>query len=184
MTPEGVDTRRHWQHVPFAAGVVAVAAALLMAPIAGGLVTSSWPVVAAVVLAALTQVAGRALEPLLVLPTSVPRWLVSVVIGYAAVSAVHLGATALLNLAVAWAFAVDLGVVALLVVVIRRGRHADATHEITGVRPWRLQVAGLLLCAALSAVWARETIRGLPTAEVTGVFPAWQDYFLHAAEIS
>lgn len=184
MTPEGVETRRQWHDVPFVAGVVAFAAALLLAPVAGGLVTSPRPVLAAVVLAALTQVAGRAIEPLLALPTSVPRWLVSVVIGYAAVSAVHLGATALLNLAVAWAFAVDLGVVAVLVVVMRRGRHADAPHETAGARPWRLQVAGLLLCAVLGAVWARETIRALPTAEATGVFPSWQDYFLHAAEIS
>ena len=184
MTPDGVDTRRRWQDVPFAAGVAAVAASLLAGPVAGGFVVSPWPVVAALVLAVLTQVAGRALVPWLVLPSSVPRWLVSVVVGYAAVSAVHLGATALLNLAVTPAFAVDVVVVAVLVAVTRRARHADATYETASVRPWRLQVAGLLLCAALSTVWARETIRALPTAESTGVFPAWQDYFLHAAEIS
>lgn len=184
MTPDGVDTRRQWQDVPFTAGVVAVAASLLAGPVVGGFVVSPWPVVAALALAVLTQVVGRALVPWLALPASVPRWLVSVVAGYAAVSAVHLGATALLNLAVTAAFVVDLVVVALLVAVTRRGRGADAARETASVNPWRLQVAGLLLCAALSTVWARETLRALPTAEATGVFPAWQDYFLHAAEIS
>jgi hypothetical protein len=53
---------------------------------------------------------------------------------------------------------------------------------------WRaaigIDVCVFLMCGALVALWGRETISSIPNAEATGVFRAWQDYFLHASEIT
>lgn len=181
---DGTDVLRPWQDVPVVAGVATVAAALLVGPVVGGLVTGPWPVVAAIAIALATEVAGRALTPRLGLPASTPRWLVAVVVGYATVSAVHLGATALLDLGVSAASAIDVAVLGVLAAVGRWWWRPSTVPDAPSARSWRLQVAALLACAVLSAVWARETIRAVPHAQETGVFPAWQDYFLHAAEIS
>lgn len=183
MTPEGSSTARAWQDVPAVAGVAAVAVALLAGPIAGGLVTGPRPLLAALAIALATHVSGRALTPLLGLPPTAPRWLFSVVVGYAAASAVHLGATAILNLGVMGAGIVDVLVIGGLARLAHRWSERPAV-ETSVARPSGLQIAALLACAALSTVWARETIRAVPVAAQGGVFPAWQDYFLHGAEIS
>ncbi len=42
----------------------------------------------------------------------------------------------------------------------------------------------LVVIGGLVAAWARQTILAVATADDAGVFTAWQDYFLHAAEIT
>ena len=173
-----------WPGVPLVAGVCTLAAALLIAPVVGGVVTGPAPVMAAGVVALLTLTAGQALTPVLRLPATVPRYLVSVGIGYAAISLVHLCATALLNVGAYVALGVDAVAVVLLAVTAARWPAMAPSSPARGSRSWQREVVVLLLCAGLAALWTRETIGAVPTAQASGVFPAWQDYFLHGAEVS
>ncbi|TPJ75511.1 hypothetical protein FJ434_27375 [Mesorhizobium sp. B2-5-13] len=55
----------------------------------------------------------------------------------------------------------------------------------TGLRVTRLEELGLfLLCCASSYAWALPTSRAADVLVVTGRFPAWTDYFIHAGEIA
>ena len=164
----------------------AFAVALLVAPAFGGLVTSLAPVLAALVISGLSIAYGRAVSPFLHLPARAPRLLPWVIVGYGSASLVHLSATALLNLTALWALPVDVAVAVAAEWVSRRRRvrHEERTADPAGTSRAITEVVVLLACAALAAFWARETITAVPHAVATGIFPAWQDYFLHAAEIS
>ena len=47
-----------------------------------------------------------------------------------------------------------------------------------------IDVCVIVACGALVAFWTRETTFSIPEAETTGLFRAWQDFFLHASEIT
>ena len=167
------------------AATLVLAAALLFGPVVGGLVTGARPVLAALVISALTMAYGSAVTPLLRLPARVPRILTWVIVGYGSASLVHLGATAMLDVGALGALAVDIAGALIAVAAHRRcsrGEYGD------GVRPfsvaWPMDLLVLLGCAALATFWARQTIGAVPHAVATSIFPAWQDYFLHASEIS
>ena len=162
-----------WPEVPLAAGVCALAAALLIAPVVGGVVTGPAQVMAAGVIALMALTAGRSLTPLLCLPATVPRYLVSVGVGYAAISLVHLCATALFNVGAYVALGVDVAAVVLLAVTVTRWQAPATSPQASGPTSWKREVVVLILCAGLAALWTRETIRAVPTAQTSGVFPAW-----------
>jgi len=175
-----------WPEVSWAVGVAAFAAALLVAPVVGGVVDGPRPVAAAIALAAMSLTLGRVCAPGLHLPATAPRLLVEVIVGYLGLSAVHLGATALLNLTAGEALVVDIGITA---VAAWRGLTRPATPVTASAggharRSAALEVTVLLACAGLATFWARETVRAVPDAMAHGIFPAWQDYFLHGAEVS
>lgn len=191
MTTAVADVRRPWQDVPVPAGVAAVTLALLAGPALGEVVSGPRPVLAALAIAALTQAVGRALVPVLGLPATAPAWLVSVVLGYAVTSAVHLAATAWFNLTAGAALGVDAVLAGGLWLLRHRIARTCVRQDTVPpsaprepARAWAVQVGVLVGCALLSTLWARETIRAMPTVEAGGVFPAWQDYFLHGAEVS
>lgn len=160
----------------------ACAAALLVAPVTGGAVHDAPSVGAVSLIAALAVAYGRPLTKLLQLPALVPRHLVAVIVGFCAVSLVHLGATAFLNIDAMSALVVDVAGAVVLTVIARRLPPLGAASVPGG--GLAAQALVLLACAGLVTVWARETITAVPQTIATGTFPAWQDYFLHAAEIS
>jgi hypothetical protein len=167
--------------VPFAVGTAVLAAALLAGPLMGGAVHGVRQVVAAAAVAALALAYGRLLSPLLALPRRVPAYLVEIIVGYGAASVVHLTATATLSLGAWPVLAVDMLGVALLSLGRRRPPpEQDDAPSMSGT----VACLALLACAALAVFWAREAVGAVVTARQTGLFPAWQDYFLHAAEVS
>ena len=142
-----------WPEVPLVVGVCALTAALLIAPIVGGVVTGPAPVMATAIIALLTVTAGRSLTPLLRLPATVPRFLVSVAVGYAATSVVHLCATALLNVGVYVALGVDvLAVVALAVAAPQWRRSLTLPQVMPAPTSWQREVVVRLTVAHVAAV--------------------------------
>src|SRR3954447_11837654 len=88
--------------------VIAFAAALLMAPAYGRAVVNFAPIAAAVLIAALSLLYGRALGWLLRVPvTASHRSAFELVVGFSGVSVVHLTVTAVLNLTALAALPVD-----------------------------------------------------------------------------
>ena len=174
----------------------AFAAALLIAPLVGGVALRPALALAAMAVAALAVAYGRALTPLLGLSAAVPHYLVWVVIGFGAASLVHLTVTAALNLGVWPALAADVAG-ALAVTAVRAvldttsRRHTAFALSVSppfappaGPVALATQMAVLIAAAAVASLWAREVITAVPHTLATGVFPAWQDYFLHASEIT
>lgn len=159
----------------------AFAVALLLAPAVGDAVPGPAAVLAAGLIAGLSVAYGLPLTALIAPPARVPRHLVTVIVGFCAVSLVHLGATALLDLPARQALGVDLVGAVTLALVTRR--QATGAIVVASSRDLAMQVAVLLACAGVAALWTRETATALPHAVATGTFPAWQDYFLHAAEV-
>ncbi len=173
----------------FAEAVVlaaAFAAALLVSPISARTVIGVGPAGAALLVAALSVLYGRALGWLLGVPPAASyRNAFEVVAGFAGVSLVHLTTTAVFNLTALSVLPIDVLIGGALFVASAqregsdRGRPGIPWHALTGI-----DVCVFLACASLVALWGRETISSIPNAEATGVFRAWQDYFLHASEIT
>jgi hypothetical protein len=159
----------------------AFATALLLAPALGGLVHGASTVLAVGVIAALSVLYGQALLRLLPLAPVVPRHLVAVVVGFCAVSVVHLTATVMLNTTALPALGVDIVGGTLLTLAVRRRGGTAAVVEGSSALS---QALVLVACGALATLWARETVTAVPHAMATGTFPAWQDYFLHASEVA
>jgi len=166
--------------------VIAFAAALLMAPAYGRTVVSFAPIAAALLIAALSLLYGRALGPLLRVPLAAShRNAFELVVGFSGVSLVHLTATAVLNLTALAALPVDLvcGAALFIATVVRR-RSAVTRPAARGHAVIAIDVCVIVACGALVAFWTRETTFSIPEAETTGLFRAWQDFFLHASEIT
>jgi len=173
----------------FAEAVVlaaAFAAALLVSPISGRTVAGVGAVGAALLIAALSVLYGRAVGWLLGVPPGASyRNAFEVVAGFAGVSLIHQATTAVLNLTAMRVLPIDVFIGgALFVASLRRER----SGSVQAGTPWRaaigIDVCVFLMCGALVALWGRETISSIRNAEATGVFRAWQDYFLHASEIT
>ena len=165
---------------------IAFAIALLMAPAYGRTVVGIAPVAAALLIAALSLLYGRALGRLLRLPAAAShRSAFELVAGFGGVSLVHLTATAALNLTALAALPVDLvcGAALFAGTVVPRppGVTRPAARRSGAIA---IDVCVILACGALVAFWTRETTLSIPDAERTGVFRAWQDFFLHASEIT
>ena len=165
--------------------VFAFAAALLMAPAYGRAVVGIAPIAAAFLIAALSLLYGRALGRLLRVPLAAsPRNAFELVVGFGGVSLVHLTATAILNLTALAALPVDLVCGAALFAGTVFRQRAVVTQPAQGRAAIAIEVCVIVGCGALVAFWTRETTFSIPEAEATGLFRAWQDFFLHASEIT
>ena len=166
--------------------VIAFAAALLMAPVYGRTVHSFAPIAAALLIAALSLLYGRSLGRLLRVPLVASYGnAFELVVGFSGVSLVHLTATAVLNLTALAALAVDLVCgAALFAVTVVRQRSGVTRPAARRPAVIAIDVCVIVACGALVAFWTRETTFSIPEAETTGFFRAWQDFFLHASEIT
>jgi hypothetical protein len=166
--------------------VIAFAAALLMAPAYGRTVVNLAPIAAALLIAALSLLYGRALGRLLRVPLAAShRNAFELVVGFSGVSLVHLTATAVLNLTALAALPVDLVCgAALFAGTVVRQRSIVPPPAARGRAVILIDVCVIVACGALVAFWTRETTFSIPEAETTGLFRAWRDFFLHASEIS
>ena len=166
--------------------VIAFAAALLMAPAYGRTVVGIAPIAAALLIAALSLLYGRALGRLLRVPLAAShRNAFELVAGFGGVSLVHLTATAVLNLTALAALPVDLVCgAALFAGTVVRQRSVVAQPAARRRAAIAIDVCVIVACGALVAFWTRETTLSIPEAETTGLFRAWQDFFLHASEIT
>ena len=161
---------------------VVFAAALLVSPVGGGATGGVRGGLAALVLAGLSVVCGRAICRWLPLERNA---LFELIAGFLSVSLVHLAATAVLNVDALVALGVDIIVVAALAATTLRSNAATlAQVSSTGARVKGLDLVVLLACSALAAYWSRESIAAVATARDTGVFNAWRDFLLHASEIT
>jgi hypothetical protein len=166
--------------------VIAFAAALLMAPAYGRTVVNLAPIAAALLIAALSLLYGRALGRLLRIPLAAShRNAFELVVGFSGVSLVHLTATAVLNLTALAALPVDLVCgAALFAGTVVRQRSIVPPPAARGRAVILIDVCVIVACGALVAFWTRETTFSIPEAETTGLFRAWRDFFLHASEIT
>ncbi|HUU35454.1 MAG TPA: hypothetical protein VMW48_15420 [Vicinamibacterales bacterium] len=175
---------RVWAAREFLGVTVGFAVALVIAPLVGGAVSGSAPVFATATIAAISVAYGRAAERLLNLPAAVPRYLVWVVTGFCAASLVHLTATAVLDIGVWQALVVDIAGAMAVTAAAAVFDHKPHGPPPSAAAELAAQMAVLIACATLASLWAREGITAVPQTLATGTFPAWQDYFLHASEIS
>ena len=166
--------------------VTAFATALLMPPACGRTLVGIAPIAAALLIAALSLLYGRALGWLLRIPRAAPyRTAFELVVGFSGVSMVHLTATAVLNLTALVALPVDLVCGAALLA----GTAGYQRSVVKEPAAWRraaiaIDVCLIVGCGALVTFWTRETTFSIRDAETTGLFRAWQDFFLHASEIT
>ena len=168
------------------ATIVVFAAALLVSPAAGGAMGGVRGGLAALVIAALSVIYGRAICRLLhVDPRAGYAALFEAVAGFLGVSLVHLAATAALNVDALVALAIDVIGAAALVAATRRMTPAtSAPGAAPGSSSKGLDLVVLIACAALVAYWSRESLAAVPNARDTGLFNAWRDFLLHASEIT
>jgi hypothetical protein len=166
--------------------VSAFATALLMSAAYGRTIAGIAPIAAALLIAALSLVYGRALGQLLRIPPEASyHSAFELVVGFSVVSLVHLTATAALNLTALVTLPIDLVCGAALLTVTVAQRRSVATQPAErGRASIAFDVCVILVCGALVALWTRETALSIQEAERTGLFRAWQDFFLHASEIT
>lgn len=160
-------------------------AAFLIAILGPGLLTgtpTARQLAAGGLITALTLVFGRAVTNW-ILPTRSTTLgsVCAVVAGVAALSVVHFTATVIVPLDVYGALTVDGFVAAALLWGSRSSSNRSPDPDEPSARLADSVV--LVAIAAVVTLWSREAILALHTAKSTGVFPAWQDFFLHAAEI-
>jgi hypothetical protein len=162
-----------------------LAAAFLIAILGPGLLTgtpTARQVAAGGLITVLTLVYGRAVTNR-ILPTGSTTLgsVCAVVGGVAALSVVHLTATVIVPLDAYGALTVDGFVAAALFWASRSSSNRPPDPDEANARLTDSVV--LVAIAAVVTLWSREAILALHTAKSTGVFPAWQDFFLHATEI-
>lgn len=165
-------------------------AVLLLGPTSAGLVGRAL-LLSVVALGWLAAAIGLALVPHLGVRRSdalhAPATLVA---GYTALSLVHLAITVGGRASAIEAFPFDLaglGAIGWLALRLRprddSSRGAADSGAVAASGAWR-DVAIVVGCAALVGLWTRGAVDAVANARATGVFPAWQDFLLHAAEIS
>jgi hypothetical protein len=165
--------------------VFAFAAALLVCPAVGRAISSPRAVAAGVCISAVTVLYGRSLTRLLPLQSAAVYFRIfELLVGFCAVSIVHLVSTAALGLSAVPAAALD---VAIGLAILAFSAHRPSVPHTGGVTDppaiWG-DIVLLLLSAVLVSLWGRETVMAVPHAEATGLFQTWQDFPLHAAEIT
>jgi hypothetical protein len=162
-----------------------LAAAFLIAMLGPGLrtgVPSARQLAAGGLITVLTLVCGRAVTSWMLPTRSTTLGSVgAVVAGVAVLSVVHLTATVVVPLDVYGALAVDGFVAAALLWGTRSSSNRPPDPDEPNAR--LADGVVLVAIAAVVTLWSREAILALDTATSGGVFPAWQDFFLHAAEI-
>jgi hypothetical protein len=162
--------------------VAAFGVALVLAPAVGKAIGGFRPLAAALLISAMSKAYGRSLVTLgaVELPPGCGA-IFELVIGFCAVSLIHLTATTVSGRGALAVLPVDVAVGAVLY-----GLSRPAAFEIAERAPRTVlfDSALVLMCAALGCFWARETVTAVDVAQKTGVFRTWQDFFLHAAEVT
>jgi hypothetical protein len=168
-----------------AAIVLAFAVALLVSPAVGRAMSAPRAVAAGVGISALALIYGRALTRFLPLqPTAVYRRLFELLVGFCAVSIVHMAATAILGITAVPATALDVAIgLAILALPARQPGAHPASSVISPPAIWG-DILILVLFAGVVSLWGRETVMAVPHAKATGLFETWQDFPLHASEIT
>lgn len=161
-----------------AAGALALLAYVPIALGAGGV--SPRAIASCAALAMVASLVGHAAFILLRFPSRPGFDAVGpMVVGVLLSSALTLGLVTLLRLDAIHAF----GIVALLAVsgwgaAIRMGQ-GRVRAALSGT-----DLIALAIVLAAVVLWTRGALKALPAAESTGLFSAWMDFFLHAAEIT
>lgn len=115
-----------------------------------------------------------------------------VVVGFSALSLLHLSVIAILNLTTGWAMLVDATILGgFCVIVESRGASGKLSHlgecqfqrNAFTFRSAMIDVVVLLMISIVVTIWAREALVSVHEAEATGVFRSWSDFLLQAAEI-
>ncbi|WP_211444864.1 hypothetical protein [Collimonas humicola] len=134
---------------------------------------------------------GRALGLILQLPRkSGFAAAFEIVVGFSALSLLHLSVTAIMNLSTGVAVLADAMILLVFCGMVERrvtpqksscaGQFQRSAHAF---RSTMIDVAVLLMISIFVTVWAREALASVRSAEVTGVFRVWSDFLLQAAEI-
>jgi len=167
-------------------------ASALLIPVAAGAGNLTGSRVSAVLILSLLSVcAGRTVSLAVRLPKET-GFISSfeIVAGFAALSVLHLMATALVNLDAGRAVlfdAVTVGVVCTVLHTIRSGSRCPGSgrpgSDDYQLRSTAIDAGMLLLISAVVTFWAREALVSVREAQTTGVFRVWNDFLLQAAEI-
>ena len=171
-----------------APAVGAFTIAMAAPAIAGGQAPPLAQVAASLVIAILAVIYGRSLATFVALPPEA-AFAASfvIVVGLVALSLVHLSATAALRLSAVHALWIDVLVAAVLAAVaFRASKVIGPARSEVGESPIGIaaDAVALVCIAGIASVWAREAITAFSDAQASGVFWVWQDYFLHATEIT
>jgi hypothetical protein len=164
-------------------------AVAILIPVAIGAGEITWPMALAVYAISTASVFfGRDLADWLVIPyadgfgTSF-----AVVIGFSALSLLHLFATVALNLSAGQALIVDVLSLCVFHFASSAGRQSYPdkirSRDQLIAKPFVIDMSVLLLVSGLTTLWVREAIVAVRAAQETGVFRAWIDFFIHASEI-
>jgi len=152
----------------------------------GGHASPLAQVAASLLIAVLAVNYGRSAAKLLALPFGEPfTTSFVIVVGFVALSLVHLAATTALHLAGLGALWIDAIAAAVLQTMAARADRLHAPADAgTGAAGMVIDAVALVCVGAMASVWAREAVTAFSHAQATGEFRAWQDYFLHATEIT
>lgn len=155
----------------------------------GGLRVSS--ALSVIALVAMSLVVGKALARML--DASICSLMQSdaaaFVIGYLLLSIFHLFATAVFNLSAGSALLCDvmLATGSLYLVVSRWSTFSKNSLDDSTTDRWRstaFECALIVLIGCLTTFWLRESLVAVAEAKQSGIFRAWSDFLLQAAEIS
>ena len=155
----------------------------LLFPLWLGVGLSFRDVIAVMVICLLAVMVGRSLGTLLVLPEK-PGFNAAfeIVGGFAVVSVVLLLLITLTNLSAIPALICVALLVAGLYIAARLRSPRFAPLAVVKSSLW-FDLSVVITVSLLATLWSRQGITALRAAESTGVFPAWNDFFAHAAQI-
>lgn len=113
-----------------------------------------------------------------------------IVIGFSALSLLHLAFTALLNLSAAGALIADALATALAFAAAARWRRAPLSDDLQAqdsracaLKSLGIDILVLLLISLLVTFWTREALVAVNEAKATGILRVWNDFLLQAVEI-
>ena len=164
-------------------------AALIVPVCYGAHRISGGPTLAVLIIAILTLVFGKSLGYVLRIPQVVGfQNAAEIVLGFSALSLVHLFATVLFNFGAGSAFVCDLFVVAAAVLAVSKGHRGKSLSTASADlgATWRstlIDCSVIVLLGLLTTLWTREALGSVAEAKQTGIFRVWNDFLLQAAEI-
>jgi len=169
--------------LPVLASGLAIA---ILVPLSAGTGRPSLRTAGAVLLiSGLSVLLGRALAALFRIPRT-PGFIAAfeIVAGFGAFSVLQLGATVAFGLNAAGALAVSGPAAALLFVFRDRLSFSPPAGPLPEPSGYGAFDAGVLAALSLLAtLWSREALAAMDGAARSGVFHAWDDFFVHASQI-
>jgi len=110
-----------------------------------------------------------------------------VVIGFSALSLVHLALTVVFKFAAHSSFLIDILLVAIFCLTTKGMWRNDVSKPVSRISVFSqlaLDAGALLMVSVLTTLWVREAVAAVRIAEETGIFRAFYDFFLHASEVT